>query len=82
MLLTIIEVKHKDDAYGSQGQGLALFGAPRMQRLEWYAKCFGISVYHRILTSGWRARGERARKRPRTWGVFYGARTPGAQSTR
>jgi hypothetical protein len=54
MLLTIIEVKHKDDAYGSQGQGLALFGAPRMQRLEWYAKRFGVSVYHRIPTSGWR----------------------------
>jgi hypothetical protein len=42
MLLTIIEVKHKDDAYGSQGQGLTLFGAPRMQRLEWYAKRLGV----------------------------------------
>jgi hypothetical protein len=53
MLLTTIEVKH-DDAYGSQGHGFALFGAPRNQRLEWYTKRFGISVYHRILTSGWR----------------------------
>jgi hypothetical protein len=42
MLLTTIEVKHKDDAYGSRGQGLALFGAPRMQRLEWYAKRSGV----------------------------------------
>ncbi len=53
MLLTTTEVKHKDDAYGSQGHGLCLFGAPRMQRVEWYAKRFGIAVYHRILTSGW-----------------------------
>lgn len=39
MLLTTVEVKHKDDAY---------------ERLEWYAKRWGIEVYHRILKSGCR----------------------------
>ncbi len=39
MLLTTVEVKHKDDAY---------------ERLEWYAQRWGIEVYHRILKSGCR----------------------------
>ncbi|MGH8569367.1 MAG: IS4 family transposase, partial [Gammaproteobacteria bacterium] len=39
MLLTTVEVKDKADAY---------------QRLEWYAKRWGIEVYHRILKSGCR----------------------------
>ena len=37
MLLTTVEVKHKDDAF---------------QRLSWYARRWGIEVYHRILKSG------------------------------
>lgn len=39
MLLTTVEVKHKADAF---------------ERLEWYAKRWGIEVYHRILKSGCR----------------------------
>ena len=39
MLLTTVEVKDKDDAY---------------ERLEWYARRWGIEVYHRILKSGCR----------------------------
>lgn len=39
MLLTTVEVKSKEDAY---------------ERLEWYAKRWGIEVYHRILKSGCR----------------------------
>jgi len=37
MLLTTVEVKHKDDAF---------------QRLSWYARRWGIEVYHRVLKSG------------------------------
>jgi hypothetical protein len=37
MLLTTVEVKHRDDAF---------------QRLSWYARRWGIEVYHRILKSG------------------------------
>jgi hypothetical protein len=37
MLLATVEVKHKDDAF---------------QRLFWYARRWGIEVYHRILKSG------------------------------
>lgn len=37
MLLTTVEVKHKEDAF---------------QRLSWYARRWGIEVYHRILKSG------------------------------
>jgi len=37
MLLTTVEVKGKDDAF---------------QRLAWYARRWGIEVYHRILKSG------------------------------
>jgi len=37
MLLTTVQVKHKDDAF---------------QRLSWYARRWGIEVYHRILKSG------------------------------
>jgi hypothetical protein len=37
MLLTTVEVKSKDDAF---------------QRLSWYARRWGIEVYHRILKSG------------------------------
>ncbi|MGH2371929.1 MAG: IS4 family transposase, partial [bacterium] len=39
MVLTTVEVKHKADAF---------------ERLEWYAKRWGIEVYHRILKSGCR----------------------------
>lgn len=39
MLLTTAAVKHKDDAF---------------QRLAWYARRWGIEVYHRILKSGCR----------------------------
>lgn len=39
MLLTTVEVKDKDDAY---------------ERLQWYARRWGIEVYHRILKSGCR----------------------------
>ena len=39
MLITTVEVKDKADAY---------------QRLDWYAKRWGIEVYHRILKSGCR----------------------------
>ncbi len=39
MLLTTVEVKNKDDA---------------CERLEWYARRWGIEVYHRILKSGCR----------------------------
>ncbi|MGH7474437.1 MAG: IS4 family transposase, partial [Candidatus Methylomirabilales bacterium] len=39
MLLTTVEVKHQADAF---------------ERLEWYAKRWGIEVYHRILKSGCR----------------------------
>ena len=37
MLLTTVEVQHKEDAF---------------QRLSWYARRWGIEVYHRILKSG------------------------------
>lgn len=37
MLLTTVEVKNKDDAF---------------QRLNWYARRWGIEIYHRILKSG------------------------------
>jgi len=39
MLLSTVEVKDKDDAY---------------ERLEWYARRWGIEVYHRIVKSGCR----------------------------
>jgi hypothetical protein len=39
MLLTSVEVKSKEDAY---------------ERLEWYARRWGIEIYHRILKSGCR----------------------------
>lgn len=39
MLLTSVPVKHKDDAF---------------ERLNWYARRWGIEVYHRILKSGCR----------------------------
>jgi hypothetical protein len=39
MLLTTVEVKDKDDVY---------------ERLEWYARRWGIELYHRILKSGCR----------------------------
>jgi len=39
MLLTTVEVKNKADAY---------------ERLEWYARRWGIEVYHRIMKSGCR----------------------------
>ncbi len=51
MLLTTVEVKHKADAY---------------ERLEWYAKRWGIEVYHRILKSGCRVEARQLEKaRPR-----------------
>ena len=39
MLLTSVAVKHKEDAF---------------ERLNWYARRWGIEVYHRILKSGCR----------------------------
>lgn len=39
MLLTTVAVQHQDDAF---------------QRLDWYARRWGIEVYHRILKSGCR----------------------------
>jgi len=39
MLLTTVEVKNREDAY---------------ERLDWYARRWGIEIYHRILKSGCR----------------------------
>jgi hypothetical protein len=64
MLLTIIEVKRKDDAYGSQGQGLALFGAPEDAMPGMVCQTLwrlGLSPHPHERLAG---QGERARKRP------------------
>jgi len=67
MLLTTVEVKHKDDAF---------------QRLAWYARRWGIEVYHRILKSGCRVEARQLENSHRlsnclaidlivAWRIFY-----------